>query len=157
MSFRTTALLFGNVLAVDSGTVWVLLGLGLISITVLAVISRPLLFASLQPELAEAKGVSLRLYSVLFLAVVALATAETDMKTAEQKLQDAAAKAAQLSTFATDAIKGTAAVDANKLAADAAAARARRTRAPTPAPGCARRAARTPERPRSRCARAASP
>ncbi len=42
----------------------------------LAVISRPLLFASLQPELAEAKGVSLRLYSVLFLAIVALATAE---------------------------------------------------------------------------------
>ncbi|MBV9456024.1 MAG: metal ABC transporter permease, partial [Bradyrhizobium sp.] len=33
-------------------------------------------FASLQPELAEAKGVSLRLYSVLFLALVALATAE---------------------------------------------------------------------------------
>ncbi len=30
----------------------------------------------MQPELAEAKGVSLRLYSVLFLAIVALATAE---------------------------------------------------------------------------------
>src|SRR5580704_11241122 len=73
---QATSLLFGNVLAVDSETVWILLGLGLISITVLAVISRPLLFASLQPELAEAKGVSLRLYSVLFLAVVALATAE---------------------------------------------------------------------------------
>ncbi len=42
----------------------------------LAVISRPLLFASLQPELAEAKGVSLRLYSVLFLAIVGLAVAE---------------------------------------------------------------------------------
>jgi zinc/manganese transport system permease protein len=73
---QATSLLFGNVLAVDVETVWILLGLGLISITVLAVISRPLLFASLQPELAEAKGVSLRLYSVLFLAVVALATAE---------------------------------------------------------------------------------
>jgi zinc/manganese transport system permease protein len=42
----------------------------------LAIISRPLLFASLQPELAEAKGVSLRLYSVIFLGIVALATAE---------------------------------------------------------------------------------
>jgi zinc/manganese transport system permease protein len=73
---QATAILFGNVLAVDIETVWVLLGLGFISIGVLAVISRPLLFASLQPELAEAKGVSLRLYSVLFLAVVALATAE---------------------------------------------------------------------------------
>jgi zinc/manganese transport system permease protein len=73
---QATALLFGNVLAVDSGTVWMLLGLGVVSLAALAVISRPLLFASLQPELAEAKGVSLRLYAVLFLAIVALATAE---------------------------------------------------------------------------------
>jgi zinc/manganese transport system permease protein len=73
---QVTALLFGNVLAVDEGTVWSLLALGVVSLAALAVISRPLLFASLQPELAEARGVSLRLYSVLFLAIVALATAE---------------------------------------------------------------------------------
>jgi zinc/manganese transport system permease protein len=73
---QATTILFGNVLAVDVETVWVLLGLGIFSMAVLALISRPLLFASLQPELAEAKGVSLRLYSVLFLAIVALATAE---------------------------------------------------------------------------------
>jgi zinc/manganese transport system permease protein len=75
-AMQATALLFGNVLAVDVSTVWILLALGLVSVGALAVISRPLLFASLQPELAEAKGVSLRLYSVLFLAIVALATAE---------------------------------------------------------------------------------
>lgn len=73
---QATALLFGNVLAVDVGTVWTLLGLGIVTVVLLAVISRPLLFASLQPELAEAKGVSLRLYAVLFAAIVALATAE---------------------------------------------------------------------------------
>lgn len=73
---QATALLFGNVLAVDVSTVWTLLVLGVVSLAALAVISRPLLFASLQPELAEAKGVSLRLYSVLFLAIVALATAQ---------------------------------------------------------------------------------
>jgi zinc/manganese transport system permease protein len=73
---QATALLFGNVLAVDVGTVWMLLGLGVLSLAALAIISRPLLFASLQPELAEAKGVSLRLQAVLFLAIVALATAE---------------------------------------------------------------------------------
>src|SRR6201997_1719117 len=67
---QATSILFGNVLAVDLGTVWTLLGLGIISIGGLAFISRPLLFASLQPELAEAKGVSLRLYSVLFLGIV---------------------------------------------------------------------------------------
>ena len=40
-------------------------------------ISRPLLFASLQPELAEARGVSLRLIGTLFLAVTALAVAQS--------------------------------------------------------------------------------
>jgi zinc/manganese transport system permease protein len=68
--------LFGNVLAVDRSTVWTLFALAGVSLAVLGLISRPLLFASLQPELAEAKGLSLPLYSVLFLAVVALATAE---------------------------------------------------------------------------------
>jgi zinc/manganese transport system permease protein len=73
---QATALLFGNVLAVDNRTVWTLLALGVLSLVLLAVISRPLLFASLQPELAEATGVSLRLFSILFLAIVALTTAE---------------------------------------------------------------------------------
>jgi zinc/manganese transport system permease protein len=73
---QATALLFGNVLAVDAGTVRVLLALGAASLAGLAIISRPLLFASLQPELAEAKGLSLHLYAVLFLAIVALTTAE---------------------------------------------------------------------------------
>lgn len=73
---RATALLFGNVLAVDARTVWFLLALGVASVAGLGVIARPLLFASLQPELAEAKGVSLRLFATLFMAIVALATAE---------------------------------------------------------------------------------
>jgi zinc/manganese transport system permease protein len=73
---QATALLFGNILGVDMATVWILLALGLVAVAALAVIARPLLFASLQPELAEAKGVSLRLVSVLFLAIVALAVAE---------------------------------------------------------------------------------
>jgi zinc/manganese transport system permease protein len=73
---QATALLFGNILGIDTQTVWTLLLLGLAAVTALGVIARPLLFASLQPELAEAKGVSLRLLSVLFLAIVALAVAE---------------------------------------------------------------------------------
>jgi len=73
---QATTLLFGNVLSVDVGTVWTLLVIAAATLAVLAVISRPLLFASLQPELAEAKGVSLRLYGILFLALVALTTAE---------------------------------------------------------------------------------
>jgi zinc/manganese transport system permease protein len=72
---QVTALLFGNVLGVNTSTLGVLAGLGVLSLLALAAIMRPLLFASLQPELAEAKGVSLRLVSVLFLAIAALAVA----------------------------------------------------------------------------------
>lgn len=73
---EATALLFGNILGVDAATIWTLLGLGVFSLAALAAMSRPLLLASLQPELAEARGVPMRLVSVLFLAVVALAVAE---------------------------------------------------------------------------------
>ena len=72
---QATALLFGNVLGVDADTVLSLLGLGVVIVAALGLISRPLIFATLQPELAEAKGVSLRLMSVIFLMIVALATA----------------------------------------------------------------------------------
>lgn len=73
---QATALLFGNIFAVEADAIWALLGLGLVCLTVLGLIARPLLFASLQPELAEAKGVPMRLVSVLFLGLVGLAVAE---------------------------------------------------------------------------------
>jgi zinc/manganese transport system permease protein len=72
---QATALLFGNVFGVDRATLWTLLVLGALALSGLAIIARPLLFASLQPELAEARGVRLRLVSVLFLGLVGLATA----------------------------------------------------------------------------------
>jgi zinc/manganese transport system permease protein len=72
---QATALLFGNILAIDAATVWTLLLLGITSTIALALIARPLLFASLQPEAAEAKGVSLKVVSVLFLAIVAVGVA----------------------------------------------------------------------------------
>ena len=73
---QATAILFGNVLGVGVETLWSLLGLSVVALGALAVVSRPLLFATLAPELAEAKGVSLRLVSVLFLVIVAIAVAE---------------------------------------------------------------------------------
>ncbi|MSO66845.1 MAG: metal ABC transporter permease [Pseudolabrys sp.] len=77
-SFATqaTALLFGNVLAVDHQMIATLAVLGAITLAALAAIMRPLIFASLQPELAEAKGVPLRFVSTAFLAIVALAVSE---------------------------------------------------------------------------------
>ena len=76
-SFATqaTALLFGNVLAVDMAMIQALAALGAATLVLLALIMRPLIFATLQPELAEAKGVPLRFVSTVFLAVVALTVA----------------------------------------------------------------------------------
>jgi len=72
---QVTALLFGNVMGVEPSMLYVLGALALASLVALGAIMRPLLFASLQPELAEAKGVSLKLLSMLFLAIAALAVA----------------------------------------------------------------------------------
>jgi zinc/manganese transport system permease protein len=54
---QATALLFGDVLGVSQATLYQLLALAVFSLACLTVISRPLLFASINPELAEAKGV----------------------------------------------------------------------------------------------------
>jgi zinc/manganese transport system permease protein len=74
---QMTALLFGNVLAVERSTIVMLVALAVVTLGALAAIMRPLIFASLQPELAEAKGVPLRFVSTAFLAIVALAVSES--------------------------------------------------------------------------------
>jgi zinc/manganese transport system permease protein len=73
---QAAALLFGNVLGVDENALIALVALSALSLLALAVISRPLIFASLQPELAEAKGVSVRFVSTAFLVIVAVAVSE---------------------------------------------------------------------------------
>ncbi len=73
---QATALLFGNVLGVDDSALLSLVVMAVVSLAALAFIARPLIFASLQAELAEARGVPLRLVSAAFLAIVAIAVAE---------------------------------------------------------------------------------
>src|ERR1700734_947572 len=73
---QAAALLFGNVLGVDSSALLTLAVLAIVSLTALALIIRPLIFASLESELAEARGVPVRFVSVAFLAIVAVAVAE---------------------------------------------------------------------------------
>jgi zinc/manganese transport system permease protein len=64
------------VLGVDSSALLTLGVLALVSFVALAMIIRPLIFASLESELAEARGVPVRFVSVAFLAIVAVAVAE---------------------------------------------------------------------------------
>jgi zinc/manganese transport system permease protein len=73
---QATAILFGNVLAVEPSMIAMLAIMGTANLVALAAIMRPLVFASLQPELAEAKGVPIRLVSTMFLVIVAVAVSE---------------------------------------------------------------------------------
>lgn len=73
---QAAALLFGNVLGVDDSALLTLVLLAAASLVALAFIARPLIFASLQAELAEARGVPMRFVSSAFLAIVAIAVAE---------------------------------------------------------------------------------
>jgi zinc/manganese transport system permease protein len=73
---HATAILFGNVLAVEPSMIAMLAIMGTANLVALAAIMRPLVFASLQPELAEAKGVPIRLVSTMFLVIVAVAVSE---------------------------------------------------------------------------------
>ncbi len=74
-SAQAVSLLFGNVLGVDAPMLLVMLAMAALTLAVLGVLFRPLLFATLQPELAQARGVPAQFVSVLFLGLVGAAVA----------------------------------------------------------------------------------
>jgi zinc/manganese transport system permease protein len=69
---QAKAILFGNIFGVSGGQIAEMVALSLLSLTGLAVFSRRLLFASTQPRLAEARGLSLPGLSMAFMAVLAV-------------------------------------------------------------------------------------
>ncbi len=70
------SILFGAITGVSRGDVLLLLAIGLATSIALAVIYRPLLFATVDPEVAEARGVPVRLVGIAFLLIVAAAVVE---------------------------------------------------------------------------------
>jgi zinc/manganese transport system permease protein len=74
----TTAvnILFGSILSVTHSDVLVTIGTGLLTIALLACSFRPLLFASFDPDVAEARGVPVRGLSLIFLLLLALSVSE---------------------------------------------------------------------------------
>ena len=71
------SLLFGTFLGVTSGQVVVLLGVAGVALALLSAAWRPLLFASIDPAAARARGVPVRLLGLGFLLVLGLAVAAT--------------------------------------------------------------------------------
>ncbi|WP_136626718.1 metal ABC transporter permease, partial [Tengunoibacter tsumagoiensis] len=65
-------ILFGTIFGISPFDVWITAIMSLICIAVLLVLFRPLLFSSLDPEVAQARGVPVQLFAVIFMVLVAV-------------------------------------------------------------------------------------
>jgi len=70
-------ILFGSVLSITRTDVYLALGCSILVLIALGILFRPLLFASIDPTVAEARGIPVRLLSTLFLLLVAVTVAES--------------------------------------------------------------------------------
>jgi zinc/manganese transport system permease protein len=68
--------LFGTIVGLDTSTALVMVVVGAAVTLVMLLIARPLLFASLDPEVAAAKGVPVQAVGIVFLILVALSVSE---------------------------------------------------------------------------------
>jgi zinc/manganese transport system permease protein len=69
---QATNILFGNIFGVSTGQLLILVGVSIAVFLAMAVIFRPLLFASVDADVALAKGVPVRALGLIFLYVLAL-------------------------------------------------------------------------------------
>jgi zinc/manganese transport system permease protein len=70
------AILFGSFLGISDMQVLLLLVAALLALAVIAALARPLLFASVDPDAAAARGVPVRALSIAFLLVLGVGVAE---------------------------------------------------------------------------------
>jgi len=68
-------LLTGSIVSIDATNLWVLGGVAVVVIAVVAVLHRQLLFASADAEVATARGVPVRMLSLVFAVLIGLVTA----------------------------------------------------------------------------------
>jgi len=76
-----TALLFGTFLGISDGQVLTLTLVAVGALAVLAVIARPLFFATVDPDVARARGVPTRVVAFVYLLLLACAAAEVSQIT----------------------------------------------------------------------------
>jgi zinc/manganese transport system permease protein len=68
--------LFGSIISVTPNDVLTTLYTGIATLLAIGLLFRPLLFASIDPEVAQTRGVPVRLLSIVFLILLAITTAE---------------------------------------------------------------------------------
>ena len=70
----TYSILFGQILGVTVGDVWLVAALSIAVVLVVSVVYRPMLFVSVDAQSAESRGLSVRGLSLLFMTLLALTT-----------------------------------------------------------------------------------
>ncbi len=74
---EAVGVLFGSILSVTKTDIVLSIIFGIGTLIILAILFRPLLFASVDPETAEARGVPVRRLGIIFLLLLAITVAES--------------------------------------------------------------------------------
>lgn len=74
-SGSTVTILFGSIFAISTSTIPAVVALALLSVALIVLLYRPLLLATVSPEMAAARGIPVRAVGALYLLALALATA----------------------------------------------------------------------------------
>ena len=69
---RVYSILFGQIVGISQADVLVTIISSTVTLAILLVLFRPLLFSSFDPEVAEARGIPVRLLAILFLVLIAI-------------------------------------------------------------------------------------
>ena len=69
----TQQILFGSIFTISTATVPIVIGFGLVSVGIIALVYRPLLLSSVSADVAAARGIPLRLVGLLFMVALAVA------------------------------------------------------------------------------------
>jgi zinc/manganese transport system permease protein len=77
--FSGVTVLFGNILGISTDQTQTIALISGLAIVVLAIIARPLLFASLDPDVAAARGVPVRMLGLGFMVLLAVTVSEATM------------------------------------------------------------------------------
>ena len=76
-STQSYSILFGQILGISGHDIAVTLGVSAVTLVLMAALYRPLLFASVDEDVAEARGVPTRAVGIAFLGVIGLAVAQS--------------------------------------------------------------------------------
>jgi zinc/manganese transport system permease protein len=77
--FSGVTVLFGDILGISSGQIATIALISGIAIVILVLIARPLLFASLDPDVAAAHGIPVRILGLVFMVLLAITVSEATM------------------------------------------------------------------------------